>query len=148
VVPSRDRDSLRLPGPVRYNLGESHGQPVLHLIRSSRLRQAFFWSCVPFLLLSVFADFLHVHPLLNLGSPAVGIAHQAVSAPKQPEHRIPDWSCAICQLQRVGPGAQAETMASAIVSAPSRVLPSIFAFPKSPIPHPSAFRGPPQLSFS
>src|SRR3954468_22661233 len=139
---------LRWRDAVQYNLRESRGQSVLHLIRSSRLRRVFFWSCVPFLLLSVFADFLHVHPLLNPGSPAVGTAHQAVSAPTQPRHRIPDWSCAICQWQRVGPGAQAATTASAIGSAPTPVLPAIAAFPKSPIPHPSAFRGPPQLSFS
>lgn len=121
---------------------------MLHLIRSSRFRLTFVWCCVPYLLLSVFADFVHVHPLLNPGSRVVGITSEAVSAPAQPLHRNPDWSCAICQWQRVGPGSQAATVAAAIVAAPTRILPVIAAFPKSPVPHPSAFRGPPSLSFS
>jgi len=106
------------------------------------------WSCVPYLLLSVFADFLHVHPVVNPGSSVVGIAHQVVSVPAQPLHRIPDWSCAICQSHRVGPGPQAATVTFAIVSAPALILPVTAAFPKSPVPHPSAFRGPPLQSFS
>ena len=147
VVLTRVR-SLRRRDPVQYNLRESRGHSVLHLIRSSRSRRAFVWSCVPYLLLSVFADFLHVHPLPSPGSAAVGIAQPAVSVPAQPPHRIPDWSCAICQWQRVGPGPQAATVAFAIVSAPALVLPVTAAFPKSPVPHPSAFRGPPLQSFS
>ena len=48
----------------------------------------------------------------------------------------------------VGAGPQAATVAFAIVPAPTLILPVIAAVPKSPVPHPSAFRGPPQLSFS
>jgi hypothetical protein len=125
-----------------------HGHSVLHLIRSSRSRRAFVWSGVPYLLLSVFADFLHVHPLLSPGSPAVGIVYRVVPAPAHPPYRIPDWSCAICQWQRVGPRPQAATLASEILSAPTLILRVPAAFPTSPVPHPSAFRGPPQPSFS
>ena len=121
---------------------------MLQLVRSSRLRRRLVWSCVSYLLLSVSADFLHGHTLLSPGSPTVGIAHQVVSAPAQRSHRSPYWSCAICQWQRVATGLHVAPLVSANLSTVTVVLTVIAAFPKSPVPHPSAFRGPPQLSFS
>ena len=121
---------------------------MLQLVRSSRSRRRFVWSWVSYLLLSVSADFLHGHALLSPGSPTVGIAHHVVSAPAQRSHRIPYLSCAICQWHRVATGLNVATLASASLSALTVVLPVTAAFPKRPVPHPSAFRGPPQPSFS
>lgn len=149
AIPGVDRvPCLHRRESVLYNLRESKVISVRHLLRSSRSRRAFVWCCVPYLFLSVFADFLHVHPLFGPGS-RVGIVHQIASVPTQRPHQIPDASCAICQWQRIRPRLQAAMSGSpAILSVPTLVVAVAAAFPESPVPHPSAFRGPPQPSFS
>jgi hypothetical protein len=120
---------------------------VLHLVRSTRARRLFVWSCVPYLVLSIFADFLHAHPLFD-SAPSVGIVQQVAPCAEHP-HRIPDSSCAICQWQRVSPKLQATTSVGPVtltIQAPT--LARIAAFPQSPVPHPTTFRGPPSPSFS
>ena len=118
------------------------------LVRSSRLRRAFVWSCVPYLLLALFADVLHVHPLPSTDSAVVGGVHRIVNTSTERPYRIPDATCAICQWQRLGPRLQSATSVnSTMLSGPTLVDSLVAAFPKSPIPHPSAFRGPPP-SFS
>jgi len=140
---------LRQRESVHYNLRESKVISVRHLTRSSRLRRAFLWSCVPYLFLSLFADLLHAHPLLSPGAPAIGIFHQVASAAAERPHRLPATSCAICKLQRVRPRLQARTGGTpTTLPTPTLVVPVSAAVPKSPIPHPSAFRGPPQAFFS
>jgi hypothetical protein len=108
------------------------------------------WSCVPYLLLSIFADFLHVHPLLNPPrSVATGIVHAVEFAPPPAARRLPDSACAICQWQRVGPRLHAAISAGPATFAPQvLVVAAGSSFHESPVPHPSAFRGPPSLSLS
>jgi hypothetical protein len=119
---------------------------VRHLVRSSRWRQALVWSCVPYLLLSTFGDFLHVHPLLN-PTPRIGIVHAVQFTPRPAARRVPETSCAICLWQRVGSRLQNAISAGPAALAPHALVAGVTAqFPLSPVPHPSAYRGPPQLS--
>jgi hypothetical protein len=113
------------------------------------LRRAFVWCCVPYLFLSLFADLLHAHPMLSPGAPEIGIADRVASAAAERPHRIPATPCAICQFQRVRPRLQAKTGGTlTTLPAPTLVVSVSIAVPESPIPHPSAFRGPPQAFFS
>lgn len=119
-----------------------------HLIRSTRSRRAFVWCCVPYILLSVFADFVHAHPLLNPGT-TLGIVHQSPSVATDRPHRLPDTSCAVCQLQRVRSRVETKTAGTAVVlSAPTLVVTVSDTVPDSPVPYPSAFRGPPSAFVS
>jgi hypothetical protein len=112
-------------------------------MRSTRSRRAFVWCCVPYLLLSVFADFVHAHPMLNPGT-AAGLVHQLPSAAADRPHRIPDTSCAVCQLQRVRSRVETKTAGTAVaLTTPTMVVTFSDAVPESPVPYPSAFRGPP-----
>jgi hypothetical protein len=112
-------------------------------MRSSRSRRAFAWWCVPYLLLTVLADFGHAHPLLNPGL-TLGIAHHGPSVAADRRHRVPDTSCAICQLQRVRSRVQTRTTGTARpLAEPTVVLAIRDAVPSSPVLHPSTFRGPP-----
>jgi len=116
---------------------------VRQLVRSSRWRQAFVWGCVPYLVLSLFAGFLHVHPLLDR-APSAGTVHGAIFAPAPSAARIPESSCAICQWQRVGPRLQAGIAVGPATIAPSIPIAAIAAsVPQSPIPHSASLRGPP-----
>jgi len=121
---------------------------VRHLVRSSRWRQTLVWGCLPYLFLSIFGDFLHIHPLVN-PTPAVGIVHEAQFVPAPAARRIPASSCAICQWQRVGPRLQSAIAAGPATFAAQALDAAVSAlFPDSPTPLPSALRGPPQLSRS
>ena len=114
------------------------------LVRSPRSRQAFVWCCVPYLLLAVFADFLHAHPLLTQGVPTAAIFRHVSSVAAEGVHRLPERSCAICQVQRIRPNLQDKTAATHNrIAAPTLVIAISAAAPKSPVPHPAAFRGPP-----
>jgi len=121
---------------------------VRHLVRSSRCRQLLVWSCVPYLLLSTFGDFLHVHPLLN-PTPRIGIVSAAQFTPRPVARRVPESSCAICLWQRVGSRLQNAISAGPAAPASQSLVAGIATqFPPSPVPHPSDYRGPPQLSLS
>jgi hypothetical protein len=140
--PGRD-----LPGlaPSRYNRS---GHPVRPLVRSLRVRRALVWSLVPYLLLAVFADFLHVHPLVFPEPAMASEARQVVRTPSPHPPRTPDTTCAICQWHRVGSQHQAiASIAPAARPAPAPVISLTATEPESPVPHPRAHRGPPSPSF-
>ena len=68
----------------------------LYLVRSSRWRRGFVAACLPYLLLSVFVDFLHVHPAWG----RAGLHVQVAAAPSTltvPRHSLP--SCPIIPAQ-------------------------------------------------
>jgi len=94
------------------------------------------------------SEFVHVHPLVTRRPIAVEHGGQAVSAPAGSAHRVPQTACAICQLQRAAAGGDSSVATVATLAVSTAILPSVAAFPKSPIPHPAAFRGPPSPSFS
>ena len=70
----------------------------MHHLRSSRVRRAFVWSCVPYLLVALFADFLHAHPLLSPDAPAIGIVQHlpSAAAPRATGTRTPRAPSARC----------------------------------------------------
>jgi hypothetical protein len=118
-------------------------------LRSSRVRRVFVWSCVPYLLVALFADFLHAHPLLNPDAPAIGIIQHLPSAAAPRTHRNPNTTCAICQMQRVRTRLQPKTSGTRVtLAAPTLVVAIDATVPQSPVPHPSAFRGPPRTFVS
>jgi len=105
--------------------------------------------CVPYVLLSIFADFLHVHPLTAGVGIGVSVVHEANYAPPYTARHIPESACAICQWQRVGTRLHAATSVGPATPAPQMLVAAIGdAFPDSPVPLPRAFRGPPSLSLS
>ena len=121
---------------------------MLQLVRSARWRRLHFIGCAAYLLLSILSEFAHVHPLVDRRLTAVEYGGQPVAAPSGGAHHVPQTSCAICQWQRAAPGADSPVAVVATVVASTAILPVVAAFPKSPIPHPAAFRGPPSPSFS
>ncbi len=118
-------------------------------MRSRRVRRAVAWSVVPYLLLAVFADFLHVHPIRVPDRATAGIVHRIAQVPGRHPYRVPDAICAICQWHRLGSRLQAATSVARIaLPAPDLVAPPVAAVPDSPVPHPTAFRGPPVLTLA
>lgn len=107
------------------------------------------WSVVPYLLLAVFADFLHVHPLAMRDSAAAGAVHRIAEPPGRHPYRAPDTTCAICQWHRIGSRLDSATsVVRVVLTAPDPVVSAIEAVPDSPVPHPAAFRGPPAPSIA
>jgi hypothetical protein len=101
---------------------------VISLAGFTRRRKALVAAFVPYLLLSVFVDFVHLHRLIT--GP---VATSALSAHANTEvpggTKLPETSCAICQWQRAGTGMQASVtdepahhmVAALVVLAPSPV---------------------------
>ncbi|HEY3884992.1 MAG TPA: hypothetical protein VGL62_07285 [Vicinamibacterales bacterium] len=71
---------------------------MFHLTRS-RWRRSLAAACVPYLFLSMFVDFVHVHPL---GASASGAAYQTVVAARS--SKTPEGPCAVCQWLRADTG--------------------------------------------
>jgi hypothetical protein len=121
---------------------------LLQLVRSARSRRLHFIGCAAYLLLSMLSEVVHVHPLVSRRPAAVEQGGQAVAAAAGSAHHVPRTSCAICQWQRAAPGADSPVAVLATPATSTVILPSVAAFPKSPIPHPAALRGPPSPAFS
>ena len=121
-------------------------------MRSSRWRRGFVAACLPYLLLSVFVDFLHVHPAWGraglhvqvagapstLTVPAVTVRPAAGlflrSLPMAPDGHPAAGVGDGCYRARDAPGGRARQR-----------RPNA---PESPVPHPPAFRGPPRPFFA
>lgn len=123
----------------------------LYLVRSPRWRRAFIAACLPYLLLSVFVDFLHVHPAWGRAGLHVQVegAPDVLTVPSSQSSRLPDYSCAVCQWLRMGTRLQPSlAVATALGMLPVAVQPMQTEWPESPVPHPPAFRGPPRSFFA
>jgi hypothetical protein len=120
---------------------------LLQLVRPARSRRLHFIGCAAYVLLSLLSEFVHIHPLVSRPT-AAEHGGQAVYTPADGADHVPQTSCAICQWQRAAPGADNPVAAVAPLAASPAILASVATFPKSPIPHPAAFRGPPSPSFS
>ncbi len=120
-------------------------------MRSSRWRRGFVAACLPYLLLSVFVDFLHVHPAWGRAGLHVQVAGapSTLTVPASQSAQLPDYSCAVCQWLRMGTRLQASvTVATALGMLPAVVYAAQTEAPESPVPHPPAFRGPPRPFFA
>lgn len=120
---------------------------MISLAGITRRRKALAAAFLPYLLLSVFVDFVHLHRLI-----AGPIAPSSLSehvAPTVPGgSKLPESSCAICQWQRAGTGMQ-----TSVTDEPTRevisavVTPQPSVVPLRPDFGSPDFRGPP-LSLS
>ena len=102
---------------------------------------------VPYLLLSMFVDFVHLHRLIAGPIAAMSqSAHADATAPGG--SKLPDTSCAICQWQRAGTGMQASVSddpAPGMLAVVLFTLPSLV--PLRPELGTPDFRGPPSSLF-
>ena len=106
-------------------------------------------ACLPYLLLSLFVDFMHLHPLLR-GEVSGITSTQHIGAcggvEKTPTRETP---CAICQWLRTGVGLQSELTAQpTIVLLDGAVVPEAVAARGSPALQSIDSRGPPSVSAS
>ncbi len=120
---------------------------MISLARFTRRRRALVAAFLPYLLLSLFVDFVHLHRLFT-GSMSLVAESQHVAAVTTGQQRLPDSPCAICQWLRADRGLQTSTTAQftfdTIVSAVAPIAPSA---PYRPALGAPDFRGPPH-SFS
>jgi hypothetical protein len=72
-------------------------------LRTSRWRRTLVAACLPYLLLSVFVDFVHLHPLLDDATPQISATNHVAPCPAAKAFDSP---CAICQWLRAGTGLQ------------------------------------------
>ena len=77
----------------------------MKVFRSSCRRRVLITAFLPYLLLSVFVDFVHLHPLLSGTVPQIS-AVKHVAACTGPTSRTGDSPCAIGQWLRAGTGIQ------------------------------------------
>ncbi|HTI39930.1 MAG TPA: hypothetical protein VL484_20375 [Vicinamibacterales bacterium] len=78
----------------------------MKVFRSTCRRRVLIAAFLPYLLLSVFVDFVHLHPLLTGTVPQISAARHVAACTGQPCRRG-DSPCAICQWLRAGTGLQA-----------------------------------------
>jgi len=117
---------------------------VISLAGFTRRRKALVAAFLPYLLLSVFVDFVHLHRLIN-GPATASSASLHVENGDRAASRPPESSCAICQWVRAGTGMQttvAAQHAPADVTTTSLVARSTSAPSRPDLGSPD-FRGPP-----
>lgn len=111
-------------------------------VRAPRWRRVFVAACLPYLLLAVCADFLHLHPAFG-GTALQFATSERVVAPSHTS-KLPDYSCAVCQWLRAGTGLQASaTVAPRTVPLSSDVAAGLATAPARPTLLSPDFRGPP-----
>jgi hypothetical protein len=116
---------------------------LISLARFTRRRRALVAAFLPYLLLSLFVDFVHLHRLFT-GNMSLLSGSQHVSAVTTGQQRVPDAPCAICQWLRAGTGLQTSTTAQITfdrIAAAITPLPS--SVPFRPALGAPDFRGPP-----
>lgn len=116
---------------------------MISLAGLTRRRKALAAAFLPYLLLSVFVDFVHLHRLIA-GPIAPSSLSEHVTATVPGGSKLPETSCAICQWQRAGTGLQ-----TSVTDEPTRgVIAAVVTAPPSLIPLKTEFgspdfRGPP-----
>ena len=115
-------------------------------LRASRLRRTWVAACLPYLLLCVFVNFVHLHPLLNDSAPQISATNHVAPCPPG---KTFDSSCALCQWMRAGAGLQAfgDAGPAVVLVADDVALPTTEAR-GSPARLPVALRGPPSPRFA
>ena len=116
---------------------------MISLAGFTRRRRALVAAFLPYLLLSLFVDFVHLHRLFT-GNMSLLSETQHVAAVSTGQQRLPDAPCAICQWLRAGTGLQTSTTAHFTfdtIATPLAPLPS--SVPFRPALGAPDFRGPP-----
>jgi hypothetical protein len=120
----------------------------MRVFRSSCRRRILITALLPYLLLSVFVDFVHLHPLLQGTVPQIS-AVKHVAGCTGPATRTNDSPCAICQWLRAGAGMQTSiAVGPSIMLLPEHVAMPIVQVRGSPAPHSIDPRGPPSSLFA
>jgi hypothetical protein len=118
-------------------------------IRSSRRRRTLVAACVPYLLLSLFVDFVHLHPLLSGGTMTQIAAPRHVGKCTTEASKTHESPCAICQWLRAGTGLKAIVAAGpAIVRLPDALVVAAVGPRGSPALVSIDPRGPPSPQFA
>lgn len=118
---------------------------MISLAGFTRRRKALAAAFLPYLLLSVFVDFVHLHHLIT--GPAAVSASLHVTDGNAASSKLPDTSCAICQWVRAGSGAQTSVSthhAPALLA--SALIARLTLAPSRPDFGTVDFRGPPRSS--
>lgn len=98
-------------------------------------------ACLPYLLLSVLVDFVHLHPLFDVRAPQISATNHVAPCPTTKGYDAP---CAICQWLRAGTGLQPSVAAGpAVVRLAGDVTAGLAVPCGSPARLPIAPRGPP-----
>ncbi len=119
---------------------------MIRLASFTRWRKVLVTAFLPYLLLSVFVDFVHLHRLINgpvsASSASVHLQTDGATTPKPPEA-----ACAICQWMRAGAGQQIAVVAEQFPVVVTTALVTLTTVPlvKRDLGSPD-FRGPPSLS--
>jgi hypothetical protein len=120
----------------------------MKVFRSSCRRRLLITAFLPYLLLSVFVDFVHLHPLLQGSVPQIS-AVKHVAGCTSPASRTADSPCAICQWLRSGTGLHTSiAVGSSIIALPEQLSLSVVQVRGSPHPRAIDPRGPPSLLFA
>lgn len=110
-------------------------------IRTSRWRRALVAACLPYLVLSVFINFVHLHPLLDDNAPQISATNHVAPCPTG---KVFDSSCALCQWLRAGTGLQPLVAAGpSFVRLPDGVKPPSSGPARRSFDRPTSPRGPP-----
>ena len=115
-------------------------------LRSSRRRRTLVAACLPYLLLSVFVNFVHLHPLLNESVPQISATQHVAACPTAKAY---DSQCAICQWLRAGTGLKAViAVGPAVLLMPGDVALTTAPPRGSPVRLSIDLRGPPFARFA
>lgn len=115
-------------------------------LRSLHRRRTFVAACLPYLLLSVFVNFVHLHPLLNESLPQISASQHVAACPTAKAY---DSQCAICQWLRAGTGLKAVVAAGPVILLMPGDVPLTGAPPRgSPVRLSIDLRGPPSSRFA
>lgn len=118
---------------------------MISLSGFTRRRKALVAAFLPYLLLSVFVDFVHLHRLIN-GPVAAASASAHIKDGRGTTSRVPETSCAICQWVRAGTGAYTTAVAhQAPVLIAAAIVTRSTLSPSRPDLRTADFRGPPIL---
>ena len=116
---------------------------MISLAGFTRRRKALVAAVLPYLLLSVFVDFVHLHRLIN-GPLSVASASARLTTDDGTATKLPEASCAICQWLRAGSGMQpAVTTQQAPVLITAPLVACRTLTPSRPDLGSPDFRGPP-----
>jgi hypothetical protein len=117
---------------------------LISLAGFTRRRRALVAAFLPYLLLSLFVDFVHLHRLFAGDMTVLSGSQQHVAAVTPGQQRLPDAPCAICQWLRAGTGLQTSTTAHfTFDSIAAALAPLPTSAPFRPTLGAPDFRGPP-----
>ena len=117
-------------------------------MRSPRRRRPLVAACLPYVLLSVLAGFVHLHPL-QVGVTPLASASEPATAPGHHQTAPASPACAVCMWMQAGTGVQPSISSGPILVELASAPPTFEAFtPLRPALLSPALRGPPSLRIS